>query len=273
LIILVTTGSVAFALSRHITGHGADPDSTGTEVATRNLAASWVATQVSRAAIVSCDPVMCRALEGHGIPPGDLLELRQGSAGPLRSNVIVATPAIRLEFGHLSSLAPGVIASLGSGNLRIDIRAITRHGAAAYESALSKDLRARVAYGTLLLGTDRVKVPDSVRNQLSAGQVDLRLLITIADMAAVHPLRIVAFGDSGPGASADIPFRSAELAELDGKPGTSSSAFIQSMLASLHTESARYRPAHAEPVRLAGGQTALRIEFTAPSPLGLLPRR
>jgi hypothetical protein len=88
-------------------------------------------------------------------------------------------------------------------------------------------------------------------------------------MATVHPLRIVAFGDSGPGASADIPLRSAELAELDGKPGTSSSAFIQSMLAYLHTESPRYRPAHTEVVRL-DGQTVLRVEFAAPSPLGLI---
>ena len=275
-IILATIGSLAFALSRHAaTARGSHRGSASpvaiARAPTSNLAAAWVIAQVSRAVVVSCDPVTCRALEGNGIPSSDLLELKSGTADPRRSKVIVVTRAIRREFGgRLSSVyAPAVLARFGSGNRRIEIRAIAPHGAAAYESALSADLRARIAARTLLLGSDRIMVPDSARKQLSAGQVDSRLLITIANMATVHPLRIVAFGDSGPGASADIPLRSAELAELDGKPGTSSSAFIQSMLAYLHTESPRYRPAHTEVVRL-DGQTVLRVEFAAPSPLGLI---
>jgi hypothetical protein len=277
-IILVTTGSLAFALSRHAAtagdGRGASPNGPGAEVATRNLAAAWVSAQVGRAATVSCDPVMCRTLEGHGIPAGDLLELSRGAADPLRSKVIVATPAIRREFGgRLSSVyAPAVIASFGSGSQRIDIRAIARHGAAAYESALSADLRARIASRTLLLGGDRIVVSAEARRQLSAGQVDSRLLITIAGMAARHPLRIVAFGDSGPSASAGIPLRSADLTELDEGHGTSSPAFIQSMLTFLRTQRRRYLPARAGTARLAG-QTVLRIEFAAPSPLGLLSPR
>jgi len=275
-IILATIGSLAFALSRHAaTARGSHRGSASpvaiARAPTSNLAAAWVIAQVSRAVVVSCDPVTCRALEGNGIPSSDLLELKSGTADPRRSKVIVVTRAIRREFGgRLSSVyAPAVLARFGSGNRRIEIRAIAPHGAAAYESAISADLRARIAARTLLLGSDRIMVPDSARKQLSAGQVDSRLLITIANMATVHPLRIVAFGDSGPGASADIPLRSAELAELDGKPGTSSSAFIQSMLAYLHTESPRYRPAHTEVVRL-DGQTVLRVEFAAPSPLGLI---
>jgi hypothetical protein len=47
---------------------------------------------------------------------------------------------------------------------------------------------------------------------------------------------------------------------------------LQSMLAFLHA-SAPYPDAHGLPVRLAGGQTILRIEFAAPSPLGLLVSR
>jgi hypothetical protein len=275
-IVLVTTGSLAFALSRHAATTGDDQgDAPVTEAATRNLAAVWVAAEVSRAATVSCDPVMCRALKAHGIPAGDLLQLRPGAANPLRSKVIVATPAIRNQFGgRLSSVyAPAVIVSLGSGNLRIDIRAIAPHGAAAYESALRADLRNRMASGKGLLQSARIAASSTARRQLSAGQVDSRLLVTIEAMAARYPVKIVAFGDSGPGASADIPLRSADLAEFDEVPGTSNAAFMQSMLAFLHTQPRRYRrylPAHAETVRLAGGQTVLRIEFAAPSPLGLI---
>ncbi len=38
-------------------------------------AAAWVAGQISRSAIVSCDPAMCSELEISGVPAGDLLML------------------------------------------------------------------------------------------------------------------------------------------------------------------------------------------------------
>jgi len=80
----------------------------------------------------------------------------------------------------------------------------------------------------------------------------------------------VAFGDAGPGFGADSPLRSAELADTGGTAGTSASAYLRSVLAFLHAQRAPYLPARAGTVRLAGGRTVLRIEFAAPSPLGLL---
>lgn len=270
-IVLLTIGLLAFALPPLITGRTASPDVPGTEVATRNLAAAWVAAQVSRAATVSCDPVMCRALEAHRFPAGDLLQLTPKGGNPSRSNVIVATPAIRNQFGRrLSSVyAPAVLASLGSGNLRIDIRVIAPHGAAAYKSALRADLRDRRTSGTGLLQSGRVVASATATRQLSAGQVDSRLLFTIEGMAMLYPVRIVAFGDSSPGASAGIPLRSADLVESDEPPGTSSATFMQSMRAFLLKQPSPYLPARVETVRLAG-QTVLSIEFAAPSPLRLI---
>ena len=182
---------------------------TATEAKTRKRAAAWVAGQVSRTATVSCDPVMCRALKADRIPDSDLLQLRPGAPAPLRSQVVVATPAIRRQFGNRleSVYAPRVLASFGSGSLRIDIRAIAPHGAAAYESALRADLRARKEFGTALLGISRITVSATARRQLSAGQVDARLLFTIQGLAAQSPVYIMAFSDSGPGASAGIPLR------------------------------------------------------------------
>ena len=166
--VIVTTGSLAFALSRHTAaGHGTSATAVGhgtsataTEAKTREHAAAWVAGQVSRTATVSCDPVMCRALKADRIPDSGLLRLRPGAPAPLRSQVVVATPAIRRQFGNRleSVYAPTVLASIGSGSLRIDIRAIAPHGAAAYESALRADLRARKEFGTALLGSNRITV-------------------------------------------------------------------------------------------------------------------
>ena len=270
----VIAGSLGILLFGHnATTRGADGAAAralSNEVATRNRAAAWVASQVTQGAIVSCDPLMCEALEAQRIPASDLDELRPGTGDPLSSVVIVATAAVRSQFGgRLSSVyAPAVIASFGSGSGQIAIRVIASHGAAAYESALSADLAARKASRTLLT-SPRIEVSATARRQLSAGQVDSRLLITIADMASQHPVYIAAFSDSGPGAGADGPLRSVDLTGIeDASPGNF--AYVHSIIAFLNAARAPYRVARAAMARLAGGQPAFRIEFDAPSPLGLL---
>ncbi len=215
---------------------------------------------------------MCLALKAHKIPQGRLLELGTRAADPLGSDVIVATAAVRNEFGRrLSSVyAPTVIATFGSGSLRISVRAIAPDGAAAYRAALAKDLLDRKASGAQLLQSPLILASAEARKQLAAGQVDLRLLYTIADMAAQppvdaqHPVDIVAFGDSAPGASAGIPLRSADLTERN---GAARSSRVRSMLAHLRALGGPPYPyGRATIVRLAGGRTVLRIEFAAAEP-------
>jgi hypothetical protein len=40
--------------------------------AERRVAAVWMAAQIIKSALVSCDPVMCAALHAHGFPAGEL---------------------------------------------------------------------------------------------------------------------------------------------------------------------------------------------------------
>jgi glycosyltransferase involved in cell wall biosynthesis len=243
----------------------------GAPAANRNRAAAWVADHVSRAATVACDRMMCQALEARHIPAGSLLELRPGKADPLRSSVIVVTAAARaIVGGRLANDAPTTIASFGSGAARIDIRAIAPRGAAAYSSALRADMLARKTAGMELLQSPRITVSPVARWQLAHGQVDARLLITIASLAARDPLSVVAFGDRGPGASRGIPLRSADLAAPAGMAGPERTAELRWMSLFLHVQRAPYLPAHVRTLRLAGGQNGLRVDFAAPDPLGLL---
>jgi hypothetical protein len=273
---LVAVGALAYTLSRHTLGRPAPGNDAasgpGSEAATQRLAAAWVAGQVSRSAIVSCDPAMCQALRADSIPAADLLELTSGESNPLRSAVIVATATVRDDFGaRLSSIyAPAVIASFGSGDLRIDIRTIAPQGAAAYRLALNHDLQGRLAAGDQLLRSNRLAASAAASSQLLAGQVDSRLLIMIASIAALQPVYVVSFADSGPGTGAASPFRTVELADFNGAPDKLSSANLQPTLAFLRAQRPPYRAARAEMVRVGTGQTVLRIEFSAPSPLGLL---
>ncbi len=186
--------------------------------AVRTQAAAWVARQVSRDAIVACDPGMCSALLAQGVMSGNLLELGASTPDPLGSDVVVATPAVRSQFGgRLASVyAPGILASFASGGLRIDVRAIAPDGAAAYQAAVASDLAARRDAGRQLLGNPHLRVSAAARAALRAGQVDPRLLTTLATLAATTlattgPVEVSAFGDSGPGASQGMPLRSAQL--------------------------------------------------------------
>ncbi len=123
-------------------------------------------------------------------------------------------------------------------------------------------MRARQTAGLQLIDDARVTVTPAARAALAAGQVDSRLLIALAAMAANEPVRIVAFGDAGPGASPGLPLRSVQV-QADGAAG-------RNMLAFARAQRPPYLPADAGLSRGSGGHTILTIEFAAPSPLGLL---
>jgi hypothetical protein len=206
---------------------------------------------------------MCRALTAHGVPAHDLRTLGPSTATPFGAQVVVATAAIRNQFGtRLTSVyAPAVIASFGSGKARVDVRVIAAQGAPAYLSQLRVDQQQRKAAGAALLTTGSIRTSPSAQQQLATGQVDSRLMLLLSFLTTSSRLDIVAFGDSGPRATAGMPLRSATL--------TGNAANLQSVLAFLRTPQAQFRPAHTTLIP-RGAKSELVIEFAAPSPLQLL---
>jgi hypothetical protein len=207
---------------------------------------------------------MCSRLVQRGVPSGNLLVLGPGAADPLGSDVIMATAAVRGGFGgRLNSVyAPEVLASFGAGAARIDVRVVASSGSAAYRAALTADLQARQLAGEQMLHDIRITLTPSARAQLSAGEVDARLLISLTALAASQPVRIEAFGDGGPAASVGMPLRSAELG--------ATKASAPDILAFFRVQRSPYLPAQAAEATGPGGQPVLTVEFAAPGPLGLL---
>jgi hypothetical protein len=238
--------------------------------AARNSAAEWVATQVSHSTMVSCDPAMCATLEASGFPAGDLMALGPASTDPLGSQVVVSTAAVRSMFGvRLTSVyAPTVLASFGSGSAQVDVRAYAAGGAAAYLAALRSDQASRERVGRLLAGNSRVIATPEAQQQLLDGQVDSRLLVTIATLSHEVPVSIVAFGDSGPGAAAEVPLREVEIAT----PSGARNRYLQSVRALLRAPLPPYLASTVKLTFLVTGQEVVQIVFDAPSPLGLLSR-
>ena len=190
--------------------------------------------------------------------------LGSGAGDPLGSDVVLATAAVRGIFGaRLASVyAPELLASFGTDAARVDVRIVAPDGAAAYRAALAADLKARRAAGAQLLRDSRITLMPSARAELGAGQVDARLLITLAALAAGEPFHVTGFGDRGPGASPALPLRTAEL--------TAPAATAREMLAFVRAQRSPYLPAHATVALGTGGESVLTVEFAAPAPLGLL---
>ena len=246
---------------------GALPSVAGPSVAgasaVRDRAAAWVAGQVSGGAVLACDPAMCAALAQRGVPAGNLLVLGPGAGDPLGSAVVVETAAVRNIFGaRLASVyAPEVLASFGTGAARIDVRIVAPDGTAAYRRALAADIRARRAAGAQLLRAPRITVTPSARSALAAGQVDARLLITLAALAASEPVRIDGFGGRGPGESPGLALRTAKI--------TAPAATARRMLTFVRAQRSPYLAIRADLTPGPDGYV-LTIEFGAPAPLGML---
>ena len=237
----------------------------------RAAAASWVAQQVSRGVKVSCDSVMCAALRARGFPSGQLLVLGSASQVPTSSAVVVETPAVLRLFGSslATAFAPAVLASFGSGPSLVTVRLIARGGTAAYQTLLDKDLRQRKIAGAALLGDSLISLPALAENQLSAGLIDSRLVLALADLAGHEPITIVQFGTDGRGVSAELPLRFVDLAEDVKAAHLGRAAYVKAVRDFLAQVKVSYRPASMTTVPLPDGDPGLRVTVSAPSPLGV----
>ena len=226
--------------------------------ANRVQAAAWIAGQLSPNVTVSCDPQMCAQVRSAGFPAARLTIARPAAGDSLGSSVVVATPAIRDQFGtRLAAVgAPLVIASFGSGAERVDIRAVTPDGAAALRSQLASARTRDISAGKQLLGNKNIQAAPAARALLLTGQVDPRLLVTLSALASQMPLKLVMFDDPSPGASPAVPLRGAEI-------GAASPAGLSAMLAFLRAQQAPYLPAVAAITRSASGPSLVTVRFDA----------
>jgi predicted Ser/Thr protein kinase len=248
-------------------GHAVSSQKLTAETEATTRAITWILQQVSRAVVVSCDSQVCADLVQRGFLNVEILGPE--SPDPLGSSLVVATAAIRAQFGsRLASVyAPAVIASFGSGNARIEIREMYSGGTAALRTALQAGLQARKTSDAEILANSHVTVSAVARGQLLSGDIDPRLAALIAAITAAYPVRIVDFGDEGPGGGPASLLRSMDLATHVSAAHLAAPAYVSWILTLLKVQRAEYVPASTRPVTLPGGQTVLRIEFAAPSPL------
>ena len=251
--VLWLTGALASGPSRAARVPAAGTGPLSVAAGAQAQAAAWIAGQVSGNAIVACYPGMCAALQEHGVA-GGLMPLRAATASPRGAGVLVTSPS---ADGQLAvRYAPALIASFGSAGNRVEVRAVEPGGAPAYRAALRADLAARKAAGSQLLRNPHIRLTEPGAAQLRAGEVDARLLATLAVLASQYSFRVTGFGDAAPGAP--VLFRQVAI--------TGIGRGLAAALAMVRAQNPPYLPAHAAIV----GQAGLSVGFAAPSPLGLL---
>ena len=276
LLLLTAAGTMVALLRQHgggtpAAGGGGSATALAGAAASRAAAAQWVSREVSRSEIIGCDAAMCGALVKSGVPSADLLVITPSSQDPLGADVIVATSALRSQFGSRlgTEYAPAVLGSFGKGNARVDVRVIATYGASAYQLALNRDLAARDLLGTQIVGNNRIALPVSAQTELAAGQVDPRLLITLPALAHQHPIRVLAFYDRAPGASSGVPLSGVRLAGSDLKAGLPAQAYLRWLVGFLRKQQSVYRPADVA-TTWQHGRATVSVRFARPNPIGLL---
>jgi hypothetical protein len=221
-------------------------------------AAAWIAGQLSSDAIIACDPAMCAALQAQGVAASRLMPLTPRAPNPRGAAVVVTSAPAATQLTE--AYAPAVIASFGSGAARMDVRAAEPGGAAAYQTALRADLAARTSAGSQLLRNHRIRFTAQDAAQLRAGEVDTRLLATLAALSSQYSFSVAAFGDASPGVA--VLYRGVTI--------TGASQSIAGALALVKAQVPPYLPGQATMTQLATAPAVLSMEFAAPSPLGLL---
>jgi hypothetical protein len=206
---------------------------------------------------------MCNALQQRGFPAADLSVISASTSDPLGSGIVMSTIAVRSQLGpRLATVyAPGVMASFGAGASLVQVRVMAVGGPAAYDSAMRADLTARKMAGGELNSNKAIRMPSPARAELGAGQVDARLLITLAALTHRFDVNIVRFSDSGPGAGLGMPLRMLTVT-------APAAGYLSQLRAFLRAQRPPLRALISQHGR--GNATTVQIEFTAPSPIGLL---
>jgi hypothetical protein len=236
--------------------------------ANAQVAARWIAAEVSPQAVIGCDPATCSAILASGYVSAGQVVLQRGVRLPTAAGaLIVDTPALRAQYRtQVAAGAPAVIASFGAGSQAVHVRLVVPGGAAAYGPTVASALAARQTAGRQLLANQHVHPRPVARAALTAGLVDPRLLTAFAKLAAAQfPVYVVFFADSGPVASGLAPYRQAEiggLTDVHARGQLSQLAAAEKLLKSLPSG---YQPTMTA-VSLPDGRSGIELQFPAPSP-------
>ncbi len=140
------------------------------------------------------------------------------------------------------------VASFGTGDKAVQVYRVHREGAQAVGEENARDQQGRVAAGTELATNPRLDLGSgAVRDLVTGGRVDARILITLPQAAELGRLTVAdAPTVAGEESLPELPRRQVLLTALDGKPLVSSPAEVARLQAFWRGQSYPFAPASTE---------------------------
>lgn len=164
-----------------------------------------------------------------------------------------------------------VVASFGTDDQRVDVRRVLPGGVEAAEQRWASELEAGAAAGADLVRNPNLDLPMPVRDLLTGGRVDPRLVAVLAAASARHELTLADVPAVEGEAELDTFRRTAVVTAVDGTPvgsgqdGTSPAA-VTDLVDMLESQRATFAP---EDVRVEDGRLVIR--YDPQPPIGVLP--
>jgi hypothetical protein len=134
-------------------------------------------------------------------------------------------------------------------------------GGQDYVNALNQAVQKRTNVGKALVNTGKVSGDQS---DLEAGRADPRLLAILHALVGAERIDVVGLTDSGPSASAGVPYRVMYLATKDPLGKIVAAAYLK-VIQNLLQAHATFPAAGVTPA-MVNGQKVIQISYPAPSP-------
>jgi len=256
----------------------ADPDAHASgmnaDAKARDAAARWITTDVRHGTRMACEKDMCAQLRNSGVSGDDLVELTGDSVKLTGTQLVIASRGVRQRFGAdlAYKIAPDVLGIFGQGPARVEVRQRNTHSRAAHDKLKAKEQRSRQHAALQLLDVPRVHTSSNAMHDLAAGEVDNRLVYTLAKIARSHTINVAAFGGRGPFTGIDVPERTVDIDQVDGGAAIDDNPAIAGILKLVRAQHGAYQVAGATLVSAGANGGVLRIRVTAPTPDGLLAK-
>ncbi|WP_410598791.1 glycosyl transferase [Amycolatopsis sp. lyj-90] len=171
-------------------------------------AREWLRDNAS-GAVVLVDDASWTELAAHGWPTGSLITIGSCAATCATPEWAVLTASGQRDgprFPAASAFLAGTakVAVFGSGP---DAVTVSRVGESADPLGENEESGARTRAGAALASSKQVQCEGRTRDALSAGQVDPRLIATVAALATFQPVRLVDFPSATGEVAAGQPLR------------------------------------------------------------------
>jgi len=221
--------------------------------------AAWIDTQLLPEAIVEVDPLTRAQLVRDGLDPD---QLRTAGQDGVEAEFRVVPLDAMTEFP--------LLASFGSGPGAFGVRLVVSDPE-AFAEAQTADRAARSRFGAALATNPNLTLGPPAAAALRAGDVDSRLMVSLAAASASVRVAIAAFTSSPAAPDQGDVVREVTLTDItDLDPTIGANATTPAALRWLAQFFETQQPPY-QPLVVVEADSSLTVGYAAPAPLGLLP--